>query len=94
MSAEENGALARRFLAEEDKRGVPPEELCAPGFTALVAGFAPMDLAGVTELAKVFYCAFPDIEQTIVDAVADEEKVAIAAGANPPKPSGTVEFRW
>lgn len=35
MSAEQNIALARRFLAEEDKRGVPPEELCAPGFTAL-----------------------------------------------------------
>jgi steroid delta-isomerase-like uncharacterized protein len=77
MSAEENIALARRFLAEEDKRGVPPEELCAPGFTALVAGFPPMDLAGVTQLARAFYGAFPDIQQTVVDAVADEHKAAV-----------------
>jgi steroid delta-isomerase-like uncharacterized protein len=81
MSAEENIALAHRFLTEEDKRGVPPEELCAPGFTALIAGFPPMDLAGVTELAKGFYGAFPDITQTIEDAVADDEKAAVRFSA-------------
>jgi steroid delta-isomerase-like uncharacterized protein len=81
MSAEENVAIARRFLAEEDKRGVPPEELCAPGFTALIAGFPPMDLAGVMQLAKVFYGAFPDIKQTIEDAVADDEKAAVRFSA-------------
>ena len=81
MSAAKNIALARRFLAEEDKRGVPPAELCAPGFTALIAGFPPMDLAGVTELAKVFYSAFPDIALTVEDAVADEEKAAVRFSA-------------
>jgi hypothetical protein len=81
MSAQENIALARRFLAEEDKRGVVPEELCAPGFTALIAGFPPMDLAGVTQLAKVFYGAFPNIKQTVEDAVADEEKAAVRFSA-------------
>jgi hypothetical protein len=32
MSAEDNVAIARRFLAVEDSRGEPPDELCAPGF--------------------------------------------------------------
>jgi steroid delta-isomerase-like uncharacterized protein len=81
MSVEENVALARLFLAEEDKRGVPPAELCAPGFTALIAGFPPMDLAGVTDLAKVFYGAFPDIQQTIEDVLADEDKAALRFSA-------------
>ena len=36
-----------------------------------------MDLAGQAELGKVFYAAFPDITQTIDDAFADEEKVAV-----------------
>ena len=81
MTAPENIEIARRFLAEEDKRGEPPAELCAPGFTALIAGFPPMDLAGVTGLAHVFYSAFPDIKQTVVDAVTDDEKVAVRFSA-------------
>ena len=81
MSAGENIALARRFLAEEDKRKALPEELCAPGFTALIAGFPPMDLAGVNELARVYFTAFPDVVQTVEDAVADEDKVAVRFSA-------------
>ena len=78
MSAEENVTIARRFFAEQDRRkGPPPEDLCAPGYAAYVPGFRPMDLAGQAELGKVFYAAFPDITQTIDDAFADEEKVAV-----------------
>src|SRR5438132_9391073 len=77
MTTEGNATLARRFLAEEDRLGAPPADLCAPGFSALIAGFPPMDLACVTDLAKAFYGAFPDIKQTIEDAVADDEKVAV-----------------
>lgn len=78
MSAEENVAIARRFIAEQDRRkGPPPDELCAPGYTAHILSFPPMDLAGHGELAKVFYAAFPDLEQTIDDAFADEEKAAV-----------------
>ena len=34
-----------------------------------------------TELAKVFHGAFPDIQQTIEDAVADDEKAAVRFSA-------------
>jgi steroid delta-isomerase-like uncharacterized protein len=53
------------------------DELSAPGYTAHIAGFPPMDLAGHAELAKAFYGAFPDLTQTIDDAVADEEKAVL-----------------
>src|SRR5437867_1836336 len=59
MSAEENVTIARRFFAEQDRRKGPlADELCAPGYTAYVAGFPPMDLAGHSEFAKAFYGAF------------------------------------
>ncbi|MGQ0669153.1 MAG: ester cyclase [Actinomycetota bacterium] len=78
MSAEENITIARRFIAEQDRRkGPPPDEICAPGYTAHVLSLPPMDLAGHAQLAKVFYAAFPDLKQTIVDAFADEEKAAV-----------------
>ena len=78
MSAEENVAIASRFIAEQDRRkGPPPDELCAPGYTAHILSFPPMDLAGHAALAKVFYGAFPDLKQTIEDAFADEEKAAV-----------------
>jgi predicted ester cyclase len=78
MSAEENITIARRFFAEQDRRkGLLPPELCAPGYTAHVPGFPPMDLAGQVELGKAFYAAFPDLTQTIEDAFADEAKAAV-----------------
>jgi predicted ester cyclase len=78
MSAEENLSIARRFIEEQDRRkGPPPEELCAPGYTAHILSLPPMDLAGHAEMAKVFYAAFPDLKQTIIDAFANEEKAAV-----------------
>jgi len=78
MSAEENVTIARRFFAEQDRRKGPlAAELCASGYTARVPGFPPMDLAGHSELAKVFYGAFPDLTQTIEDAFADDQKAAV-----------------
>ena len=78
MPAEENIAIARRFYAEQDRRKGPlAHELCAPGYTAYVAGFPPMDVAAHEEAAKEFWAAFPDLTQTIHDACADEEKAAV-----------------
>ena len=78
MSREENLRIARRFVEEQDRRkGPPPEELCAPGYTAHILSLPPMDLAGHAEMAKVFYAAFPDLTQTIVDAFSDDEKAAV-----------------
>jgi predicted ester cyclase len=78
MSAEENVTIACRFFAEQDRRKGPlAPELCAPGYTAHIAGFPPMDLAGHTALAQAFYAAFPDLTQMIDDAFADDEQAAL-----------------
>lgn len=78
MSAEEHVTVAHRFFAEQDRRkGELPNELLAPGYMAHVPGFPPMDRAGHTELGKVFYAAFPDAQQAIDDAFADDAKVAV-----------------
>jgi predicted ester cyclase len=78
MSAEENVTIARRFFAEQDRRKGPlPPELAAPGYTAHVPGFPPMDLAGHSDLARAFYAAFPDLTQTIDDAFAGDDKAAL-----------------
>jgi predicted ester cyclase len=78
VSAEENIAIACRFCAEQDRRKGPlPEELAAPGYTAHIPGFPPMDLAGHSDLARAFYGAFPDMTQTIDDALASDEKAAL-----------------
>jgi len=78
MSAEGNVTIARRFIEEQDKRkGPPPEELCAPEYTAHILSLPPMDLAGHGGMAKAFYAAFPDLKQTIEDVFANEEKAAV-----------------
>lgn len=78
MSAEENVAIACRFIEEQDSRkGPPPDELCAPGYIARILSLPPMDLAGHAGLAEVFYAAFPDLKQTIDDVFANEEKAAV-----------------
>jgi len=109
MSAEENVAIARRFIAEQDKRkGPPPDELCASGYTAHILSLPPTDLAGHAEMAKGFYAAFPDLKQTIDDVFANEEKAAVrytitgthqgdlmglAPTGKPIKIAGTMTFR-
>jgi len=78
MSTEENIAIARRFLEEQDRRkGPPPDELCAPDYTARILSLPPMDLAGHAGMAKVFWGAFPDLHQIVEDVFADEEKAAV-----------------
>lgn len=78
MSAKENIAIARRFIEEQDKRkGPPPEELCAPDYTAHILSLPPMDFAGHAGMAQVFWGAFPDLTQNIDDVFADEEKAAV-----------------
>ena len=78
MSANENITIARQFFAEQDRRkGPPPDELCAPGYTMHVPSFPPMDRASHAELGKAFYAAFPDLRQTIEDAFATDEQAAL-----------------
>ena len=78
MSAEENVVIARRFLAEQDRRkGGLPEELLGPGYTVNLPGYPPMDRAGHEQMGQVFWGAFPDLAQTVEDAFGDGEKVVV-----------------
>jgi steroid delta-isomerase-like uncharacterized protein len=78
MSAQANVTIARRFFAEQDQRkGSPSDDLCAPGYMAYVPGFPPMDFAAHAELGKTIYAAFPDAIQTIEDAFGDDEKAVL-----------------
>jgi predicted ester cyclase len=78
MSAQENIDIARHFFAEQDRlKGLVPEELVTPDYTAHIVGFPPMDFASHSELNKAFYGGFPDLKQTIDDSLADEGKAAL-----------------
>jgi predicted ester cyclase len=78
MSADANHAVGRRFFAEQDRlRGGPAADLCAPSYTAHIAGNPPIDLAGHQAFARAFYAAFPDMSHTVDDTVADDERVAV-----------------
>jgi predicted ester cyclase len=71
-------ATAVKFFEEQDRlRGGPADELCATGYTAYLAGFPPMDLAGHKEFATSFYTAIPDLKHQIEDVFAEDDRVAV-----------------
>jgi predicted ester cyclase len=71
-------ATAIKFFEEQDRlRGGPADELCATGYTAYLASFPPMDLAGHKEFATSFYAAIPDLEHRIEELIADDDRVAV-----------------
>jgi predicted ester cyclase len=77
-SVEANVALGRRFFAEQDRlHGGPAQELCAPGYQAVIGSYPAFDLAGHQGFARAFYHAFPDIHHTVDDVFATEERVAV-----------------
>jgi steroid delta-isomerase-like uncharacterized protein len=70
--------LGRRFFEAQDRlRGGPDPALCAPGYTAHLAGFPPLDLAGHRQFAHAFYTAFPDLYHTVDDTIVDGDRVAV-----------------
>ena len=78
MSTEENKAIGPRFLKEQDRlKGVPGDELCAPNYTAYINGNPPMDREGHEQMAHIFFGAFPDLNQTIEDTIAEGDKVVV-----------------
>lgn len=78
MSAEENKAIAHRFFAEQDRlRGGPADALCAPAYTAYIAGSPPMNLAEHQQFAQMFYGGFPDLSHTVDDTIAEGDKVVV-----------------
>lgn len=78
MSTEENKALAHRFFEEQDRlKGGLAEALCAPNYTFTLGDDSPVDFHGHEQLAAMFYGAFPDLRQTIEEAVAEDDRVAV-----------------
>jgi steroid delta-isomerase-like uncharacterized protein len=75
-----NRALGRRFFAEQDRlRGGPAPELCAPQYTALIGGNAPMNREGHEGFARAFYAAFDDIHHEVEQVIAEERAVVVRA---------------
>jgi steroid delta-isomerase-like uncharacterized protein len=69
---------ARRFFAEQDQRKGPlAEEICTTTYTASIAGFPPMNVAGHGQFGELFYRAFPDMRHTIEETIAEGEKVTV-----------------
>jgi len=78
MSTAEIKSLGPRFFKEQDRlRGGPAEELCASNYAAHIGGNPPMNLAAHKQFASAFYSAFPDLNHTIDDTIADGDKVVV-----------------
>ena len=77
--SEENKAIVRRFMEEQDESKGQAEELYAPGFIAHVPGSPSIDLKALKEMAGGFYSAFPNLTHVVEDLVAEGDKVAIRA---------------
>ena len=77
--SEQEKETAVKFLEAQDRlRGGPAEELCGAGYTAYLASFPPMDLAGHKEFSAAFYAGFPDLQHKIETVIAEGERVAVS----------------
>jgi predicted ester cyclase len=79
--SEANRALVRTFFATADREGRIPESLCAPGFTAHLAGYPPMDLGAFQQFVGVFYAAFAGFTHDLEDLLVEGDRVAFRAVA-------------
>jgi predicted ester cyclase len=80
MSTEENKALIRRFFAEVVSGGnfALVEELLAPEYVLHFTGApGPLDREGFKGFLGGFRAAFPDMQDSIDDMVADGETVGV-----------------
>ena len=78
MSTAQNKITARRFFAEQDQRKGPlAAEICAANYTAAIAGFPPMDVAGHSQFGLLFYQGFPDMAHTSEETIAEEDTVTV-----------------
>jgi hypothetical protein len=75
----ESGAdIGRRFFASQDeRRGGPAPELCAPGYIAELGGNPGVPWEGHDGFARGFYAAFPDMRHEIVETFGDASKVTV-----------------
>jgi steroid delta-isomerase-like uncharacterized protein len=78
MSTEANKALVRRFYAEGVQNSAVFDELLAPTYVLHYPGRPPIAGIGQAKLMMaVFTSAFPDLQLTTADLVAEGDKVAI-----------------
>lgn len=76
--SEQAKTTAVRFLEEQDRlRGGPADDLCADEYTAHLASFPAMDLAGHKEFAAAFYAGFPDLKHHVDAVIAEGDRVAV-----------------
>lgn len=76
--SEQAKTTAIRFLEEQDRlRGGPADDLCADGYTAHLASFPAMGLAGHKEFSAAFYAGFPDLKHRVDEVIAEGDRVAV-----------------
>jgi predicted ester cyclase len=77
MNLEQNKAIMRNFLIEIDKDLDAIDRFFAPDCLAHLPGsVSPTSREGFKAFIGMLYTAFPDLNHTIVDQVAENEKVA------------------
>jgi predicted ester cyclase len=77
-TTEANHALVRKYIAAQDQlRGGPDPELCAPGYTARLGSGPTMDLAGHQASARGFYAGLPDMRHEIEQVIAEGDSVVV-----------------
>ncbi len=77
MSAEENKALIRRFVAAADKLNFEEAKRCLSPDVAVHIGGAPgpLDFATFFQFAQAWHSAFPDEQTTFEDQIAEGDRV-------------------
>lgn len=77
--SEDNKSVVRQFLYEVINKHDPEArpDLLDSGFTAHFGGMPAMDHAGWTQMAGMFFTAFPDLSLTIEDEFSEGDRVAV-----------------
>lgn len=78
MKTEENKALVHRFVEDLLNKHDPAAaaEFCSPDFVGHYPGLPEVNgLAAWQQLARAYFTAFPDLEETIEDIVAEGDRV-------------------
>ena len=77
MSADNNKVIARREVEEIESGGnlALVDELFSPGFRLLFPGLPPLDRNGFKQVIASFRTAFPDLNVSIDEQIADGSRV-------------------
>jgi steroid delta-isomerase-like uncharacterized protein len=77
MSTEENKVIARRYFEGLNKADLTiADELFSPDHVTYMPGSPPMNSEGLKQAFSMFSSAFPNLNHTLEDQIAEGEKVA------------------